>query len=307
MHFLLAQLNLVSGRIDQAKSRFLDLAREQPTNPDVFASLGTIALRQNDRAEALDLWRRAIKLNVQDADLCYRYGLLADEAGLNIQEAKIGLERAIALAPNFDDARYHLALLEYRAADYRSALENLRKMAVPKDPRRLYGYWTAMASSLLELQENDEAHKVALQAAQAAQNDHDRAAALQMSYVASTELNVQFSTDADGRSRMVTTRIPRGAKDWNPFIEPSDSLQHARGKLSRVLCTNDKLTGFLLLTPNGAVTLDVADPSRVLMRNSPTEFYCGPVSDKSVAADYAVVKTPEQTRNILRGMTFDPQ
>ena len=305
--FLLAQLMLVSGHVDQAKSRFANLSLEQSNNPDVSVALGTIALRQGNRPEALNLWRRAIKLNVQDPELCYRYALLADEAGLDPQEIKLGLERAVLLSPAFDDARYRLALVQYHLADYRSALENLRKMDVPKEPRRRYAYWTAMATSLLELNENDEAVKTAHQAADDAQNEHDHEAAMQIAYVAATDMNVQFATDADGRTRMVTTRIPHGgATDWNPFIQPSDQIQHANGRLSKVLCTNDKLTGFQLQTTNGAtVTLDVADPSRVLMRNSPNEFYCGPMRTNSVEADYAVVHSPPgETKNILRGMTF---
>jgi hypothetical protein len=42
----------------------------------------------------------------------------------------------------------------------------------------------------------------------------------------------------------------------------------------------------------------------VLMRNSPAEFFCGPIQENVVEADYAVVKTAEKPRNVLRGMTF---
>ncbi len=305
-HFLLAELSLVSGHVDLAKIRFQNLSQEQPTNPDVYVSLGTIAMRQNNRAEALKYWRQAIQLNVKDAELCYRYAVLADEAGLPEKEGKPGLERAVQLEPGFDDARYRLALVEYHNADYRATVGNLRKMAVPADPHRRYAYWTAMASSLLELNENEEAQKVAMQAAQAAQTENERATALQIANTAVTDLNVQFSTDGDGHSQIITTRIPHGTKNWNPFIEPSDAMQHSNGKLSQVLCKDDKLTGFLLVTQNGAVRLDVADPSRVLMRNSPNEFYCGPTVARPVAADYAVIKSAGQTRNILRGLTFQP-
>lgn len=305
-HFLLAELSLVSGQFELAKTRFADLVREQPANPDVYVSLGTIAMRQQNRAEAIKYWRHAIQLNVKDADLCYRFAILADEAGLPEKEGKLGLERAIQLEPGFDDARYRLALVQYHAGEYGATLENLRKMAVPKEQHRRYAYWTAMASSLLELNENQQAHESALEAAKAAQTTAERNNALQLANIANTDLSVQFATDSEGNSRMVTTRIPHGTKNWNPFIEPSDAIQHSDGKLSQVLCKDEKLTGFLLLTQTGAVKLDVADPSRVLMRNSPDEFYCGPAAGKPVAADYAVVRSAGQTRNILRGMTFQP-
>jgi hypothetical protein len=119
-------------------------------------------------------------------------------------------------------------------------------------------------------------------------------------------MHVQLSTDAKGQSQMVATRAPRGINDWNPFIQPSDVIEHSKGQLSQVLCVKGKLSGFVLQTPKGSVTLDVADPSHVLMRNGPSEFYCGPVRIPSVAADYAVVQSSGVTKNILRGMTFQP-
>ena len=303
---LLAQIALVGGQIEKAKAGYRELAREQPDNPDFTAALGAIALRQGNRDESLKLWRRAIAQNVQDPELCYRYALLAEDAGVDAQDIKAGLERAVLLSPGFDDARYKLALLESHAGNYQSAVEQLRKMAVPKDPRR-YAYWVALTSALLELDQNEQAHVAALEASKAAQNENDRIAASRLAYMATTDLNVQFSTDSTGHPRMMTTRIPHGVTDWNPFIEPSDQMQRSNGKLSQVLCANGKLTGFMLLTTNGAITLDVADPSHVLMRNSPNEFFCGPTPGGEVRADYAVIKTAAgQTKNILRGMTFQP-
>ena len=305
-HYLLAELSLVSGHVAQAASRYQELSLEQPTNPDVPVALGLIALRQGNRAEALKHWSRAIQLNVKDADICYRYALLADEAGADPREIKAGLARALLLSPSLDDARYRLALIEYHAAEYRPAIDDLKRMSVPTDPHRRYAYWIALTSCLLELNENDDAHKAALEAAKAAQNDHDRSTAKQLAYVASTEMHVQLSTDAKGQSQMVATRAPRGTNDWNPFIQPSDVIEHSNGQLSQVLCAQGKLSGFVLQTPKGSVTLDVADPSHVLMRNGPSEFYCGPVRIPSVAADYAVVQSAGVTKNILRGMTFQP-
>jgi hypothetical protein len=64
------------------------------------------------------------------------------------------------------------------------------------------------------------------------------------------------------------------------------------------------LTGFVLRTPNGTITVDVPDPLHVLMRNSPSEFFCGPTPEKAVEAEYAVIGMAGKTRNVLRGMTF---
>jgi tetratricopeptide (TPR) repeat protein len=300
---LLAQLSLVSGHLEQARTRYGELLREGPDDPDFRAALGTIALRQGNREEALKQWRRALSDEITDANLCYRYALLAEEAGWGAQDVKAALERAVALAPGFDDARYKLALIQNQRGKYRSAVEQLRAMRVPVGARR-YAYWIAIASALIELNERGQAKEAAEEAAKAAQTDTDRLQARQMGYIAATDLTVQFATDSEGHSQLVTTRVQHGTTDWNPFIEPSDHIERASGKLGEVLCTADKLTGFLLRTSDGSVTVEVPDPSHVLMHNSPNEFFCGRMREKSVVAEYAVVESAGKTKNVLRGMTF---
>jgi tetratricopeptide (TPR) repeat protein len=300
---LLAQLSLVTGRIEQAKARYEALLRESPNDPDFRAALGAIALRQGNRQEALAQWRQAINDKVTDAQLCYRYALLAEEAGLGRQDVKGALERAIALAPGFDDARYKLALIQNHAGEYQAAVEQLRAMRVPAGARR-YAYWIAMGSALTELDRREEAKAAARAAIQAAQSDADRLRARQMANTAATDLAVQFATDSAGHSQMVTTRIPHGTTDWNPFIETSDHIQRTRGVVGEVLCGAGKLTGFVLRTQSGTITVDVPDPMHVLMRNSPSEFFCGPTQEKAVEAEYSVIGTAGKTRNVLRGMTF---
>jgi tetratricopeptide (TPR) repeat protein len=300
---LLAQVSTMSGHLDQARLQYEELLRDVPNDPDSRAALGAIALRQGKREEALRQWRQALSDNVQDAELCYRYALLAEEAGFGAHDVKAALERAVTLAPAFDDARYKLALLESDSGEYRSAVEQLRAMRVPTGAR-LYHYWCALASALTELDKRDEAQQAAQQAIKAAETEPDRLMARRLAYIAATDLKVRFATDSQGHSQVVTTRVQHGATDWNPFIEPSDDMRRADGKLAEVLCTAGKLTGFLLRAADGPVKVEVPDPFHVLMRNSANEFFCGRVQEKAVEADYAVVSEAGRTRNILRGMTF---
>jgi len=301
--FLLAEIAGASGHLAQARERYEKLQQEYPGNPDVPAELGTIAFRQGNQREALRQWQLAIHENVNDAELCYRYAVLAEEAGASGQDLKAALERAIALAPNMDDARYKLALIEDHAGDYVPALEQLKAMHVPSGSRS-YAYWIAMTSVETDLDDREAAAKAAQQAVQAAQTEADKQRARMLAYVAATDLTVQFASDAEGHSRMVTTRVPHGTKDFNPFIEQTDHMQRTAGSLTEVLCANGSLTGFVLRTAAGKLTVEVPDPLHVLMRNAPAEFYCGAVSEKPVEADYAITQAASGTRNILRGMRF---
>jgi len=85
---LLARLLLVGGHLQQSQARYEEILREWPNDPDAQAALGTIALRQGKRAEALKEWHLAIGNNLTDADLCYRYALLAEESGVSEQDLK---------------------------------------------------------------------------------------------------------------------------------------------------------------------------------------------------------------------------
>jgi tetratricopeptide (TPR) repeat protein len=300
---LLAGVSFVSGHLDQARCQYERLLSQSPDDADSRAALGAIALRLGNREEALRQWRQALSDNVKDSELCYRYALLAEEAGLGAPVVKAALERAVALAPAFDDARYKLALLENDSGDYRLAIEQLRAMRVPAGARR-YHYWSVMASALTEMDERQEAQEAAQQAEKAAETEPEKLSARRMAYIAATDLKVRFATDSQGRGQMVTTRVQHGATDWNPFVESSDRMQHATGKLAEVLCTAEKLTGFLVRTSQGSVTVEVPDPLHVLMRNGPSEFFCGRTQETTVEADYAVVAEAGKVRNVLRGMTF---
>jgi tetratricopeptide (TPR) repeat protein len=300
---LLAQVSLISGHIEQARIRYEELLGDDPNNADLRAALGMIAARQGNREENMRQWREAMRDNTTNAELCYRYALLAEDAGVATQEVKAALERAVALAPDFDDARYTLALFESQAGEYRGAVEQLRAMRVPAAARR-FAYWVALASALTELDDRAAAKEAAQEALKSAQTGAERLQASQMVYMAGTDLKVQFVTDSEGHAQMITVRIEHGATDWNPFIEPTDHIQRANGELGEVLCMEGKLSGFLVRTTNGRITVEVPDLLHVLIRNGPSEFYCGPMLGKAVEADYAVFNAAGKEKNILRGMTF---
>ena len=117
------------------------------------------------------------------------------------------------------------------------------------------------------------------------------------------DVTEQFVTDAQGHSRLAETRVPHGTTEWNPFIEPTDRIRKATGQLQEVFCSGGKLTGFLLETAEGRLTVSVPDPQHVLMRNGPTEFSCGPQRPKHVTVEYAASEKAN-SNGVLRGIAF---
>ena len=297
---LLADLLSATGELDRSEALYRELQREAPRNADIAAALGTIALRNGDQDGARREWKQAIEAGVTDANLCYRYAALAEMAGLASDAVRPALVRAIALRPDFDDARYMLALLEKNSGHYEAAVTELRAIGRVA-PARQYDYWSILSDALNELDRRKEARDAAEQAARYAANPGEHAHAAQLAYMAQTDLAVQLSRDSNGREQMVTTRVPHES-DWNPFIEAGDDIRRIQGAVKEIDC-GDKVTRFVVEAGGARLRLAIEDPSRVRMRNAPGEFVCGPQDANHVWVEYAVSKN-KGTDGVVRGMDF---
>lgn len=300
LRLLLAQLLLAAGEFQRAETLFLALRQDQPESAAVSAALGNIALHKGDSAGASRFWKRAIDQGIPDGRLCYQYALLADQAGLPPGDIRPVLERALALQPDFDDAHYQLALLEKNDRHYDVALGEFHAMRVVS-PARAYAYWLALADTFNELGRRDEALSAARHASEHAATSSERARAAEESYIAQTELAVQFLSDASGHPRLVTTRKSQQQSDWNPFIEPSDDIQSVQGMLREIEC--GRVTTIRVEAAGTLITLAIPDLQHVQMRHAPPDFVCGPQTATQVTVDYA--RTPNAaTAGIVRGMDF---
>jgi len=300
---LMAELLAAIGEWDRAETQYRDLAREAPFDAGPPAALGTIALQRGDRDGARREWKRALDLGVTDAALCYRYATLASLTGLPADDVRPAYQRAIELQPDYDDARYSLALLEKNAEEYEAALAQLRAMR-NVSPARLYHYWFAMADALTLLGRREEAVSAARKAAEHAASPEERARASTLAYMAQTDLGVRLVRDASGRNRLVTTRVPHDTVDWNPFIEPGDDVRKVQGTLREIDC-GSAVTRLMVETAGGPVTLAIPDLSHLQARNAPAEFTCGPQEGSAVTVVYAAGKV-ESTKSdgVLRGIEF---
>jgi tetratricopeptide (TPR) repeat protein len=297
---LLAQLLLAAGEFDRAEALFRALARALPDSAEVSAALGMIALHKEDSEGARLAWKRAIAQGIADDKLCYHYAILADQAGLGAEEIRPALERAVALRPEFDDARYQLALLEKNAGHYRAAVEQFQTMRMVTDTRA-YAYWLALADTFNELGRRDEAQSAAQHAAEHATTAAERTRAAQQAYIAQTDLGVQFDRDSSGHLQLKTTRTPHQTADWNPFIEPGDDIGRLQGDLREIDC--GKTTTIRVEAAGKLVTLAIPDLQHVQMRHAPAEFTCGRQTTTPVLIEFARVRSGE-AEGIVRGMDF---
>ncbi len=298
---VLADMLAAAGELDRAEELLRNLAREAPDTADVSVALGSIALRKGDKDAARREWKRAINQGATDAGVFYRYALLADQAQLPAVEIRSALERAVALRPDFDDARYRLALLEKNTGHFDAAVVQLRAMRTVA-PARAFSYWIAMADALNELERRDESATAARIAAQHASTQQEKARAAQLAYFAQTDLTVQFARGENGQARMVTARVPhQSAEDWNPFVEVDDDVRTVRGHLREIDC--DAVTEIRVDSGGALLTLSIPNLSRVQIRNGPEEFVCGPQENVLVKVQYAASKNGAAD-GLVRGIEF---
>jgi tetratricopeptide (TPR) repeat protein len=303
---LLAELLLASGELSRAEVMYRDLARESPGNPEISAALGTIALRRGDKTGAQSYWKQALAEGIADPVLCFHYAVLAGDSGVAEEEIRPALERAIELKPDFDDARFQLALIENNSGHYGEALGQLAAMR-EVSPARRFSYWLTTAYAQDQLAMHTESKLAAQKALGFAATEGERTQASELAYVADTELTVQFTRDAHGNPQVTTTRVARGTQTWNPFVEPQDQMHRAHGLLRAVECgANEQITGFAVDTTEGALKLTIPDPQHVLIRGD-NEFTCGPQAARSVTVDYAASPNKRNGEGVLRGMEVLPK
>ena len=287
---MLADLRFANGELADAESLYRALLADRPSDPEIHAALGTIALQRGDADAAAAEWKRAIDFGITDAALCYRYAALADLRDL---PARPALERAIELRPEFDDARFRLALIENNADHPEAAIAQLRAMKdVP--PARAFAWWCTLSAALLDLNRRAEARSAAAQALACAATDEERARAAQLQFLADTELAVEIEN-----GKFHTVRVPAGGAARNPFVEPGDRPQRVEAALRDVECPENGGIRLVMDTAKGPLTLGIPDPSRVEIRNAGAvafEFTCGPQQGRKVIAEYAAATM------ILRGL-----
>jgi tetratricopeptide (TPR) repeat protein len=300
--YLIAEVLLATGKVERAETLYRELAQEKPNDTDVAAALALVALRRDDPEGARRQWTRALAEGIHDPEVCYRYAITAQDAGFSAEDVRPALERAVTLRPAFDDALYTLALLENNTSRPEAALRHLRAMHTITAGRQ-FQYWVATAYALTELGRREEAKAAAETAAAKAATSEERAYAIQLGVIAVTDLVVQFTRDAAGNMRLVTTRAPHDAPEWNPFIEPGDRIRRVEARLRDIDCSGGATT-FTLDTDAGPVRLTIPDPHHVQMRNAPPEFTCGAQQPMPpVTAVYAASRAANAD-GILRGLAF---
>jgi tetratricopeptide (TPR) repeat protein len=116
------------GRFAEAKAKYEEVVRLEPSNSAALAALGRLHLLENRDAPAIEHLERAVKLSPQDAESTYQLGVLYDRNG-RPAEGRQMLRRAIELRAGYADPHYQLGRIAHREKRYQDALRHLQSAA----------------------------------------------------------------------------------------------------------------------------------------------------------------------------------
>jgi tetratricopeptide (TPR) repeat protein len=302
----LAELYFAAGRQAQAKAAYLRLETELPSNSDIPAALGRIALAEGHRSEARRYFQHAVASGTKDARVCYEYAHLAEDAGGPDTDVVGALERALVLDPSLDEARFSLAIAHMNAGRYAEAQQQFK--AFLKAPERnAFAYYKSLAYTQAELGLRDEAVRSAAEARKHARTPEEIAEASKQAWMAQSEIAVQMAPDGKGQLTRIPLRDAASTSEWNPFIAPGDRMERREGALREVDCSAKEIR-LAVIVDGRTLVLSLPDPGRVQVRKSGSrdfELTCGPVQETRVAVEYAI-SSDEQIAGVLRGIQFLP-
>lgn len=143
-----ADLLAASHRVREASAAYAALARTQPGNAEVEASLGYLAWQEGDENSARRHFAQALANGSTDAQMCFHYAMLARTAHQG-RDSVVALRRALEQKPDYFDARMELASLlmeQKNAAEAAMVLKSMK--TVPSD--RAYRFFLAMARAEMQ-------------------------------------------------------------------------------------------------------------------------------------------------------------
>lgn len=142
-------LALIEDRDYAQAEIILDAAmRRAGRTYDVLCCCGLLRLKQHDAPQAADLYRAALALRDDDAELHKDLGITLQELG-RIDEALLSYDRALQLRPDFPLAAFHRALARLLAGDFGKGWEDYELRLRSEDrPARPHSYRRWDGSSL---------------------------------------------------------------------------------------------------------------------------------------------------------------
>lgn len=160
----------------EALRTLTEIAKTSPNNPLIEEKLGYAAWNMSRVDDARSYFAQAVEHGSHNPDMIYRYAAMQKQAGAPDEEVVSLFERILELSPDFDDARFQLALLQFNGKRFSTAAQLLSKLKTIKD-EWVYTYQFIMAYCSLKSGDMEEAKAFSEKARLNAQTASERSQA----------------------------------------------------------------------------------------------------------------------------------
>lgn len=137
---MLADLQAVTNRRDQAKAAYDKLAKQYPGASVISESLGYLAWQEGDTDSARRYFEEALP-GTKNPLMCYHLAMLYHDAGQGGDKLIAALSRAVSLKSDYAEARLQLGIAEFNRSNYPAAIAALAPIGriAPDHAAALYG------------------------------------------------------------------------------------------------------------------------------------------------------------------------
>ncbi|MCU1274701.1 MAG: hypothetical protein JWO48_2132 [Bryobacterales bacterium] len=157
---VLADLLGFTGKHEEAKERYNSLAKEFPRTCELEAGLAELAWSGRRPDEACRHFARAVELGSMNPRLYYDYSLALRAAGQPDSAAIPFLKKALALNPEYTEARQFLAFCLLQDGKYQDSVDNFKQVKRIK-PEQAFSYYHALSYAYYQLGKWDDAQNAA--------------------------------------------------------------------------------------------------------------------------------------------------
>ena len=141
----IGRLAAVKGQLDRAMTAADAALALEPGMQRAQILKAQVLIRQERKAEALEVLKQAVEDSPEHAELHFAYGRLLLDAG-DLEGAKEQFRSVVKLAPDNTDALFSLALLELETREFRAAEKHLLQMLETGEKQQTVHYYLGYAA-----------------------------------------------------------------------------------------------------------------------------------------------------------------
>ena len=212
------------GKKEDAERCYREVLQQAPNQPDALNLLGVLAAGEGLLGLAIDLVERALRVRPKDPNILNNRGQVQWELR-RFDDSRDSLERAVALKPDFDEARYNLARVLRQLNEPEAALRLWRE--VWEADNRVTAALVGITGILADQGKFDEAEKMAREVI--ARLPHRPSGYISLSYIK------KFTAD-DGTLAEIESQFADDTIDEDDLT----ALYYAAGKICDDLKLFDK-------------------------------------------------------------------